>query len=652
MASLFDNISARAESRKEKKSTYSAKDIEVLEGLEPVRKRPGMYIGGTDKDAFHHLATEIIDNSMDEAISGYANMIEIELFDNGFVSIRDNGRGIPVDPHPKFPDKSALEVIMTTLHSGGKFSDNNYTMSGGLHGVGMAVVNALSEELAVEVYRNGKIYRQLFSKGNPESPLTEIGETKLQGTKVMFKPDRDIFKDVDGFDENVLYELAKSKAFLSKGVEIFFKSANYNEKLHFPNGIKDFLTECVKDSEMVIPKTFYAKADFPENSGYAEWAVAWVKNASGFVKSYCNTIATKDGGTHEAGMKSGMLKGFKSYIDMTGTKKKNEINYEDILANAFVVLSVFLKDPQFQGQTKNRLNSPEAMKYVDTVIRNQLNHFLSSDPNNADELLKFIYERAEERLSRKKAIEISRASATKRLRLPGKLTDCTLSSKGGAEIFIVEGDSAGGSAKQARNRETQAILPLRGKILNVAEEREEKILSNAEIKNIIEALGCGIGDAYNEDNLRYDKVIVMTDADVDGAHITSLLMTFFCLRMPKLVKNGHLYLSCPPLYRITCKDKSLYALNDAEKDRILNTTFKGKSDVTISRFKGLGEMPAEQLKKTTMDPKERTLLQVTVNDGEENQTNRLVLNLMGKDAKYRLDFIYANASFAKEIDIQ
>ncbi len=638
MTSLLENVGQHNAN----KSNYSAKDIEVLEGLEPVRKRPGMYIGGTDKDAYHHLAVEIIDNSMDEAIAGHASLIEVELFENGFISVKDNGRGIPVDPHPKYPDKSALEVIMTTLHSGGKFSNNAYSMSGGLHGVGMAVVNALSEDLIIEVYRENKIHRQLFSRGKTASELQVIGETKLRGTKVTFKPDKEIFKDEEGFDEEVLHELVKSKAFLSKGVEIIFKSPSYNETFKFPNGIEDFINYCVENKELVIPKTFCARGDFPDNAGYAEWAIAWIKDDSGFLNSYCNTIVTKDGGTHESGLKAGILKGFKSYIEMVN-KKGPDITSDDILSNAYVVLSIFIKDPQFQGQTKNKLNSPEATRYIDTVLKNQLDHFLSSDPNNANELLKFVYEKAEERLSKKKVNETSRASATKRLRLPGKLADCTKSSKEGTEIFIVEGDSAGGSAKQARKRENQAILPLRGKILNVAGEKIDKILGNQEIRNIIEALGAGIDNAYDEESLRYDKVIIMTDADVDGAHIASLLMTFFYLKMPKLIENGHLYLACPPLYRISYKDKSIYASTDEHKEKLLNTVFKGKNNISISRFKGLGEMPAEQLKKTTMDPNERTLLKVVID---------LVKQLMGKnESKFRLEFICNNATFVKEIDI-
>lgn len=674
MADLFGKTA-------KKEDSYDASSIEVLEGLEPVRKRPGMYIGGTDERAYHHLAGEILDNSMDEAVAGHADWIELSLAEDNYLTIADNGRGIPIDNHPKYPGKSALEVILTTLHSGGKFSDKAYETSGGLHGVGISVVNALSDDMWVEVARDKKLYKQTFSRGKPVGKLEKIGAATHRGTSVTFHPDEEIFGKKAGFKPGWLYQMARSKAYLYSGVEIRWKcdpsllgadaKVPAEDVFHFPKGLLDFLTASLHDRETVTPNAFFGKTDLPGKNGRVEYAIAWPEDGEGFSHTYCNTIPTPLGGTHEQGLRSALSRGLKAYGEMTGNKKISLITQDDIMNGAAVLLSVFIKEPQFQGQTKEKLATIDAAKWVDTAIKDMFDHWLTSDPVNSNKLLESIIERAEERLRRKSDKEMARKTATRKLRLPGKLADCSRTEADDTELFIVEGDSAGGSAKQARNRETQAILPLRGKILNVVSATNDKIRANQEIQDIALALGCGSGKDFNLDNLRYERIIIMTDADVDGAHIASLLITFFYTQMRGLVENGQLYLAQPPLYRLTSGTMSEYARDDAHKAELLNTTFKGKSKVDVSRFKGLGEMPAPQLKETTMNPKTRVLLRVKLPDviaslgitqelteGDNslnaeglNSVDDLVERLMGRNADARFRFIQDNAEFARDIDV-
>ncbi len=643
---------------------YDASSIEVLEGLEPVRRRPGMYIGGTDERALHHLAAEVLDNAMDEAVAGHASRIEITLEPGNSLTIADNGRGIPIDPHPKFPKKSALEVILTTLHSGGKFSDKAYATSGGLHGVGVSVVNALSSEVTVEVAKNKEVWRQTFSRGEPTSKLEKVGDTpNRRGTTLSFVPDPEIFGEKAAFKPARLHALARSKAYLFAGVEIRWKCDESLIKdkdkddtpaeavFQFPGGLADHLKEQVGERECATGDFFTGKQDFPEKQGSVEWAVAWPLYSDGAYSYYCNTIPTRDGGTHETGLRTALVKGIRAFGELVGTKKANGITAEDIMGGSEVMLSVFLRDPQFQSQTKDRLTSPEAAKLVENAVRDHFDHFLSGNMERGKALLAYAIERMDERLARKAEKEVKRKTATsaRKLRLPGKLTDCSEAGPEGTELFIVEGDSAGGSAKQARNRKTQAILPIRGKILNVASATAAKILANQEIADIIQALGCGTRDQCDPEQLRYERVIIMTDADVDGAHIATLLMTFFFQEMAPIVKDSHLFLARPPLYRLTAGGQSLYAQDDAERAEIETGIFKGKK-VEVARFKGLGEMNPKQLRETTMDPETRSLLRVTLPNTYEKQAGvkDLVDRLMGKHPEHRFQFIQENASALDE----
>jgi topoisomerase-4 subunit B len=639
---------------------YSAADIEVLEGLEPVRRRPGMYIGGTDEKALHHLFAEVIDNSMDEAVAGHATFIEVELLADGSLSVTDNGRGIPVDPHPKFKDKSALEVIMTTLHAGGKFDSKVYETSGGLHGVGVSVVNALSDMLEVEVARGRKLYRQRFSRGVPQGPIENLGEVhNRRGTKVRFHPDADIFGKSARFEPARLYKMARSKAYLFGGVEIRWtcdplllgdkEQTPAKAVFHFPGGLKEYLAAQLGSEYQVTRELFAGKTEKQSGHGSVEWAVTW-HGGDGFVNSYCNTIPTPEGGTHEMGFRNVLTRGLKAYAELTGNKRASIVMAEDVMISAAGMLSVFIREPEFVGQTKDKLATVEAQRIVDTAIRDAFDHWLADNPQESSKLLDWVIARADERVKRRQEKEVSRKSAVRKLRLPGKLADCTQNAAQGAELFIVEGDSAGGSAKQARDRASQAVLPLRGKILNVASAGHDKLTANQQIADLIQAMGCGTRAKYRDEDLRYDRIIIMTDADVDGAHIASLLMTFFYQEMPQLVHNGHLYLAVPPLYRLSQGGKVMYARDDAHKEELIKTEFSGRGKIDIGRFKGLGEMMAAQLKETTMDPKKRTLLRVDVIDDEE-VTKASVDSLMGTKPEARFRFIQDRAAFVTELDI-
>ncbi|MDE3825467.1 DNA topoisomerase IV subunit B [Sinorhizobium meliloti] len=642
-------------------SDYDASAIEVLEGLEPVRRRPGMYIGGTDEKALHHLFAEVIDNSMDEAVAGHANFIDVNLDADGYLTVTDNGRGIPVENHPKFPGKSTLEVVMTVLHAGGKFDGKAYETSGGLHGVGVSVVNALSDDLEVEVARNRRLYRQRFSRGIAQGGLEDLGDVhNRRGTRVRFHPDPQIFGPHARFEPARLFRMARSKAYLFGGVEIRWscdpallpEGSEIPDRavFHFPGGLKDYLAATLGKEFTVTREIFAGKSEKSGGHGSLEWAVTWY-GGDQQIHSYCNTIPTPEGGTHEAGLRIALTKGLKNYAELTQNKRAAIVTTDDVMISAAGMLSVFIREPEFVGQTKDKLATVEAQRIVENALRDPFDHYLADNPAEAAKLLDWVVERAEERVRRRKEKEVSRKTAVRKLRLPGKLADCAQNTAEGAELFIVEGDSAGGSAKQARNRANQAILPLRGKILNVASAGREKLGANQQIGDLVQALGCGTRSKYREEDLRYERIIIMTDADVDGAHIASLLITFFYQEMPELIRGGHLYLAVPPLYRLSQGSKTLYARDDAHREELMRTEFNGRGKVELGRFKGLGEMLPAQLKETTMDPAKRTLLKVEIDDVDFEGTRDAVDGLMGTKAEARFRFIQERAVFADNLDI-
>ena len=639
---------------------YDASSIEVLEGLEPVRKRPGMYIGGTDERALHHLVAEVLDNSMDEAVAGHANRIEVELHSDYAITVRDNGRGIPVDPHPKFPKKSALEVILCTLHAGGKFSGKAYQTSGGLHGVGASVVNALSDSLVVQVARNKELYEQRFSRGIPLAPLDKLGPTQnRRGTTVTFHPDAEIFGKLR-FKPARLFKSIRSKAYLFSGVEIRWKSeiddgeTPTEASFHFPGGLSDYLNETLNGTTTYAEQPFSGVVDFQERfqiPGKVEWAINWTPSRDGFIQSYCNTVPTPEGGTHESGFWAAILKGIRAYGELVNNRKAKDITRDDLTTGGCALVSCFIREPEFVGQTKDRLATNEAQRLVENSVRDHFDNWLAADTKSAGAILDFLVLRAEERMRRRQEKETQRKTATKKLRLPGKLVDCSATARDGTELFLVEGDSAGGSAKMGRDRKTQALLPLRGKILNVLGAASSKLGTNQEISDLSQALGVSLGTRFNLDDLRYDKVIIMTDADVDGAHIAALLMTFFFTQMRPMIDAGHLYLACPPLYRLTQGAKRVYCVDEQERDEWLKKGLGGKGKIDVSRFKGLGEMDAKDLKETTMDPATRKLIRVSIDEDEPGETGHLVERLMGKKPELRYQYIQENAKFVEELDV-
>ena len=650
-----------AETRSVKNSGYTASNIEILKGLEAVRKNPGMYVGGTDETAVHHLAAEILDNAIDEALAGHASQISVALETGNILTISDDGRGIPVEPHPEMPEMSGVEVASTLLHAGGKFGETAYRTSGGLHGVGLSVVNALSSELTVEVARDDARWSQSYRRGIPAGPLEAVGKAgRRTGTKVRFTPDGEIFEEGTALRPSLLFAMARDKARLVSTITIMWRcdpilidaetDVPVSTMLHFPGGLRDFVEESIRDVPTITAEPFAGSTELPEG-GRIEWAAVWPERGDGALQSWCNTIPTPLGGTHEAGLRAALTRGTRSYGDLVKHKRAGDITAEDVCGASRMALSVFISAPQFQGQTKEKLTTTSTRQHVESAVRNAFEHWLANDPKTSNALLEHCVQRLEERLRRKLDKQTPRATPARRLRLPGKLADCTRTSAEGTEIFIVEGDSAGGSAKQARSRETQAVLALRGKILNVASASADKLRNNQELNNLVQALGCGTGDTCELGQLRYDRVIIMTDADVDGAHIASLLLTFFFSEMRPLVEDGRLYLAQPPLYRIAQAGNTRYARDDDHRDELLRDVFDGSKKVDISRFKGLGEMPAAQLRSTTMDPEMRTLIRVDLPRDQHETAGVLVKEVMGRNPEKRLAFIRARAPEAVGLDL-
>ncbi len=634
-----------------KNNSYTAENITILEGLEPVRKRPGMYIGGVDSKALHHLFNEVIDNCVDEVVAGFADAIDVVLDHDNIITISDNGRGIPIDPHPKQPNKSALEIIMTTLHAGGKFDNESYKTSGGLHGVGISVVNALSEHLKVQVVRDKNLYIQEYELGKPVTKLEKKGSTKANdGTSITFKPDYTIFDPTINFEASEIIEIIKTKAYLVGGLKINWQNNTDPDpelqslSFYYPNGINDFVNEELDKKNLLIPNTFFGSSTTKSKDGKVEWSLLWSAGDKNKLKSFCNTIPTIYGGTHETAFKSAILKSIKNYAEIIGIRNSKIITLDDIVSCMDGVLSIFINEPEFQGQTKEKLSSKNATTITSSIIADNFDHWLSENSSEAEKLINFFISTANSRISKKHEKDLNRKSALRKLRLPGKLADCLEEKAEGTELFIVEGDSAGGSAKQARDKKYQAVLPLRGKILNVANSSAQKYYQNQQLKDLVQALGCGTSDNYTDENLRYEKVIIMTDADVDGAHIAALLITFFFKEMPQLIVNNHLFLAVPPLYKITGGNNILYAIDDNDREMIIEKKFK-KSKVEISRFKGLGEMLPNQLRDTTMKKETRKLVQVSINNSPIEYYELIIDQLMGSKADARFKFIQENANF-------
>tara|TARA_B100000963_G_scaffold287252_1_gene256387 strand:+ start:1688 stop:3622 length:1935 start_codon:yes stop_codon:yes gene_type:complete len=642
-----------------KKNSYKAKDIEVLEGLEPVRKRPGMYIGSTNQEGLHHLVNEILDNSIDEVLAGYASKIYFYYKKNGTITIKDDGRGIPIDFHPKYKNKRALEVVLTTLHAGGKFGTNTYKTSGGLHGVGISVVNALSSYLQVKVFKDGKAYLQEYSKGKVKSKVKiEKCSKKMKGTEITFLPDKEIF-DVTTYNPKKLYNFINMKSVLVGGTTITFEidkelinDKTLNKKdFYYKNGIEDYFKSEYSNKNKLFEKDFFIKNSLNQYENF-EVYISFNKLETSSLKSYCNTIETPDGGSHEIGVKNGLLKAIKLYGQKNQISKVHNISQNDFIDFSDIIISIFINEPSFEGQTKKRIIMPNLQKNIENKLQEEFLLWLNSNRKNSKILLENLVERALQRSDLSKIQDLDRKSFKERNKLPGKLVDCSSRSRDNTEIFIVEGDSAGGSAKQARNREYQAILPLRGKILNVYNVGLSKIADNNEIQNLIQSLGCGIGKNFDIKKLRYDKIILMTDADVDGSHIATLLITFFYKYMKNLIDENRLFLALPPLFKIYDKNKSYYAYNEKEKNDIIKKEFKS-AGFNITRFKGLGEMPAQQLKDTTMDQNKRKLISINTEKSNKDtkRTEKLFEILMGKQADLRYNFIQKNANFIKNLDI-
>jgi DNA gyrase subunit B/topoisomerase-4 subunit B len=643
-------------------SKYTGDEIQVLEGLDPVRKRPGMYIGGTGKDGYHHLLWEIVDNSIDEVINKLATKVEVTLHKNGkSATVEDNGRGIPVDIMPKFK-KSALEVIFTTLHSGGKFErGKSYAVSGGLHGVGAAVVNALSTELVATVKRDGERFEMTFSRGHAKGKLKKLGAARGSGTTITFHPDDEVFGGKLSFDADLIAERLEAKSYLHGGLEIVFhdetKSPVVTHRFLHPQGIAEYLPKLVTDrNKTPVPANgavFYMDKKDEEARLGVELALQWTEAPDDLIKSYVNSVPTPDGGTHDAGLRAAIVKAVRNYIATHKLDPKGvTLTAEDIREGVVAVISTYVHDPQFQSQTKNRLNNPEVAAQVEAIVRPQLENYLNANPNWGQAVVARTIISARAREASRAAQQVTRKSAVShRLNLPGKLADCSSTDPNESELFIVEGESAGGSAKQGRDRKTQAILPLKGKVLNTEQASGQKLLQNKELGDIVSALGCGIGENFDIGKLRYGRIILLMDADADGHHIATLLMTFFFRHMRPLIDAGHVFLGQPPLYRIDIGKQTLWALDDLHKERLLKANTKSNSKPSITRFKGLGEMNPDTLKMTTLDPKSRQTLRVTVKDGEQLLTDQVISDLMGKDVAARFKLITENAGVIGDLDV-